>query len=79
MDIQNIMDAILAFLYGAQFSTLAQIERMMIAIFYAMVGKSCPLFGKGVREFFWLLAVIELFLVLVAEVLNVVEFLGWVP
>ena len=51
----------------------------MIAIFYAMVGKSCPLFGKGVREFFWLLAVIELFLVLVAEVLNVVEFLGWVP
>lgn len=65
-----------AIIFGGNYSTIHQIFRVVTAILIAYMAKNSPLFGKGMKEFFWLFALVLLVITYFAELMNALEFIG---
>jgi hypothetical protein len=66
----------IGFIFGGSYSTIAQIFRMVLAIFVAYMAKNCPIFGTKMKIFLWLLALMLLIITYFAELINALSFIG---
>lgn len=66
---------VFAFIFGGQYNTLSQIERLLVALYLSYLGKTNDLLPNGVRDFCKYLSLIYFSIYIIAAVINSVDYL----
>ena len=66
---------VFAVIFGGQYSTIAQIARLLTAFYLAYIGKSNDLLPESIRELCKFLSLIYFSIVIVASIINTCDYL----